>query len=184
MQIFLRELTIYDCAFREFDLAQCVFRTNNAEYSTDVQEKRTALLRNTNASLSLYLSFLNTHTPGTVLSSFLSLSLPVCLKDGSLILYVPAQHTLFPSVPPEEAINTFIEAYRREVTPFTPIIVSLTHSNPHLHFLTVRELEVRLHLQNPIPGTKWCPSQPINFQIRMSICHIPGHINTGFFQCL
>lgn len=126
------------------------------------------LLRNTNASLSLYLSFLNTHTPGTVLSSFLSLSLPVCLKDGSLILYVPAQHTLFPSVTPEETINTFIEAYRREVTPFTPIIVSLTHSNPHLHFLTVRELEVRLHLQNPIPGTKWCitvnkcPDQDVN----------------------
>lgn len=117
------------------------------------------LLRNTNASFSLYLSFLtHTHLKQGCHPFYPSLSLSVCLKDGSSILYVLAQHTLFPSVPPKEAINTFIEAYRREVALFTPIILSLTHSNSHSHFLTVRELEVRLHFQNPIPGTKWCPS--------------------------
>ncbi len=78
-------------------------------------------------SLSLSLGFKPSHTHlKRAVILFIALALTVCLKDGSLILYVPAQHTLFPSVPPGETIKTFIEAYRREVTPLTPIILPLS----------------------------------------------------------
>jgi len=167
VQNFLKKLIIYDWAFRESEPVQCVFRSNNAESSAAVQEKRTVLLRNTNACLSLYLSFLNTHTQNRAVILFIGLSL-------SLYAWKMAHWSCMsrPSTPCSPLClqrRLLTLSSRLTGEKYLHCHYSVTHT---LNFLTVRELEVRLHLQNPIPGTNWCPSEPLNDQIKTSICHL------------